>query len=55
METTILTYVGSLGFPIVACIWLAVTFKKSIDANTASNKTLSDLMIKICAKLGIEE
>jgi hypothetical protein len=56
-----LSLIGSLGFPIVACIWLAVTFKKSIDANTLSNfkliesnRHIADVLANVCSKLHID-
>jgi type II secretory pathway component PulC len=59
--------IGSLGFPIVACVWLAMSFKKSIDANTQANNKLIESNIKmtdsnnniaavlgqVCAKLNL--
>ena len=57
-----LSLIGSLGFPIVACVWLAVTFKKSIDANTEannrliiSNKHIADVLSQVCSKLSIPD
>jgi len=55
IESTILTLIGSLGFPIVACIWLALSFKKTVDANTASNLAIQHLLTKICEKLNITD
>lgn len=58
----IISLVGSLGFPIVACIWLAGTLKKSIDANTISNNELiksnihiADVLSQVCTKLNIDD
>jgi hypothetical protein len=38
--TIIITAIGSLGFPIVACIYLATYFKKSLDGLTTAVNTL---------------
>jgi hypothetical protein len=40
MDTTILTAIGSVGFPIVACIFMATYGKKSLDALTSAVNTL---------------
>lgn len=53
MDNTIVQLIGSLGFPIAACIWLATVFKKSIDANTESNNKISIVLAKICEHLNI--
>ncbi len=48
METTIITLVGSLGFPIVACIWLATGFKKSQDALRDAINSNTKVLEKLC-------
>ena len=59
--TTITPLIGSLGFPIVACIYMAklqeknneqhskevAELRKSVDNNT-------NAMIKLCTKLGVD-
>lgn len=59
---TITTLISSLGFPIVCCIYLAYNQQKSSEAHkeeidklreTVENNT--KVMVKICAKLGIDD
>lgn len=59
---TITTLISSLGFPIVCCIYLAYMQQKNSEAHkeeidklreTVENNT--KVMVKICAKLGIDE
>lgn len=38
--TTIIQLIGSVGFPIVACVYLATYFKKSMDSLTQAVNTL---------------
>ena len=45
--------VGSLGFPIVISWYLLTTFKRSLDANTASNQAIKEVLAHICDKLNI--
>jgi len=49
METEILIQlVGSLGFPIVACIYLASRFEKILKSNT---EAIQNLILVITKKL----
>lgn len=59
---TITGLIGSLGFPIVCCIYLAYNQQKTAEAHkeeidklreTVENNT--KVMVKICAKLGLDE
>lgn len=59
---TITTLISSLGFPIVCCIYLAYNQQKSEEGHkeeidklreTVENNT--KVMVKICAKLGIDD
>jgi len=59
---TITTLISSLGFPIVCCIYMAYMQQKSAEAHkeeidklreTVENNT--KVMVKICAKLGIDD
>ena len=59
--TTLSQFIGSLGFPIIACIYMAKTqekineqhskevseLRKSVDNNT-------NAMIKLCTKIGVD-
>lgn len=47
--------IGSLGFPIVVAWYLLTQMKKSIDANTESNKNITLVLAKICEKLNIQD
>lgn len=40
----IYTAIGSLGFPIVMCVWLMFSFNKTIQKNTKVLETLVDLI-----------
>ncbi len=62
MDVTMITQlIGSLGFPIVACIYMAKTQEKQ---NEQHSKEVSELrqtvenntkaMIKLCTKLGVD-
>jgi hypothetical protein len=58
--SSLLTAVGAVGFPIIACVWLAISFKTSIDLNTdsnrkliESNKAITDVLSQVCSKINI--
>ena len=51
---SILSLVGSVGFPIVVSVYLLVTLKKTIEENTRSNQAMTILLDRICRKLDIE-
>lgn len=39
--------IGALGFPIMACVWLATHFRKSLDENTKALNALKDCVEKL--------
>lgn len=49
-ENTLITLIGSVGFPIVACMWFMVTGKKSMDKMTEAMQNLTIAMNKILDK-----
>ena len=62
MELETLTQlISSLGFPIVACIYMAVTQQKSEERHSKEVDELrkavnnnTNVMVKLCTKLGVE-
>ena len=53
--------IGSLGFPIVACIYMAVTQQKSEERHSKEVDELrkavnnnTNVMVKLCTKLGVD-
>lgn len=44
------TAIGSFGFPIVACVYMALKFEKSINENTKAIRTLYSLLSKKLSK-----
>ena len=56
METQdIITLVGSLGFPIVACIYLFKVFRAEISELRKAIENNTKVMTRICAKLDIDD
>lgn len=47
MDASIVQMIGSLGFPIVACIWFMVKFDKTMKENTMA---LIELKMTIAGK-----
>ena len=62
MNVELLTQlIGSLGFPIVACIYMAVTQQKSEERHSKEVDELrkavnnnTNVMVKLCTKLGVD-
>lgn len=62
MDVELLTQlIGSLGFPIVACIYMAVTQQKSEERHSKEVDELrkavnnnTNVMVKLCTKLGVD-
>ena len=62
MDIEVLTQlIGSLGFPIVACIYMAVTQQKSEERHSKEVDELrkavnnnTNVMVKLCTKLGVD-
>lgn len=62
MDVDLLTQlIGSLGFPIVACIYMAVTQQKSEERHSKEVDELrkavnnnTNVMVKLCTKLGVD-
>lgn len=48
MEQTIITIIGSLGFPIVVAWFLLTKFNKSIEANTKAIVKLEQTLAEVC-------
>ena len=55
------TLISSLGFPIVACIYMAVTQQKSEERHSKEVDELrkavnnnTNVMVKLCTKLGVD-
>lgn len=53
--------ISSLGFPIVACIYMAVTQQKSEERHSKEVDELrkavnnnTNVMVKLCTKLGVD-
>lgn len=58
---TLTTLISSLGFPIVACIYMAVTQQKSEERHSKEVDELrkavnnnTNVMVKLCTKLGVD-
>ncbi|MCQ6337870.1 MULTISPECIES: hypothetical protein [Bacillus cereus group] len=50
MDVTQMTQlIGSLGFPIFACIYHMTTMKKTLDANTQSINANTQIMMQVQA------
>ena len=62
MELETLTQlISSLGFPIVACIYMAITQQKTEERHSKEVDELrkavnnnTNVMVKLCTKLGVE-
>ena len=59
--TAVTQLISSLGFPIAACIYMAVTQQKTEERHRTEVKELqtaiennTKVMVKICTKLGID-
>lgn len=57
----ILTAIGSVGFPIVCCIYLIYTHNKEAERTSAEIEKLrvtvennTKVMIKLCERMGVE-
>lgn len=58
METEIIStltqVIGSLGFPIAACFYMATTMNKSLQANTEATNALAALVQRLMDKAHFE-
>lgn len=53
METNeLVTLIGSLGFPIVMCLWFMYRTEKVMSKNTDMTEKNTDVLNKIADKLG---
>lgn len=49
-ENTLITLIGSVGFPIVACMWFMNVGKKTMDKMTEAMQNLTIAMNKVIDK-----
>jgi len=51
---SVISLIGSVGFPIAITIYVLTTLKKAMDENTKSNQAMTILLDRICHKLDID-
>lgn len=58
---TLIQAIGSVGFPIVCCIYLIYTMQKNEERHTEEIEKMREtvenntkVMIKLCAKIGVD-
>ena len=46
--------IGSVGFPVVMCVYMMVTNNKTVQANTEATNALKEVVSRLIDKLGKE-
>lgn len=52
---TVTQLIGSVGFPIVCCIYLITTLQAEMKEMRKTIENNTQVMVRICAKLDLEE